>query len=112
MNARFACLLLALLTACAGASAPPAQTPSLPPPTAAPAPQPTAAKVDPRKRVIVMVWDGLRPDSIEPTVTPELARLRDQRGVNFSDHHSIYPTFTMMNAAGFATGARSGHHGF
>jgi hypothetical protein len=59
-----------------------------------------------------MVWDGLRPDSIDPEITPQLAALRDTRGVNFQDHHSIYPTFTMMNAAAFATGARSGVHGF
>jgi arylsulfatase A-like enzyme len=62
--------------------------------------------------VIIMVWDGLRPDSVDPAVTPMLAELRDRKGVDFQNHHSVYPTFTMMNAAAFATGARSGHHGF
>jgi arylsulfatase A-like enzyme len=62
--------------------------------------------------VIVCVWDGLRPDSISEPVTPHLARLRDHEGVNFSDHHSVYPTFTMMNAAALATGAYPGQHGF
>lgn len=62
--------------------------------------------------MIVCVWDGLRPDSISQQVTPNLARLRDHEGVNFSDHHSVYPTFTMMNAAALATGAYPAQHGF
>src|SRR5207249_5009492 len=33
-----------------------------------------------------------------------LARLRDA-GVEFTDNHATYPTFTMMNSASFATGA-------
>ncbi|MEI9941140.1 MAG: alkaline phosphatase family protein [Pseudomonadota bacterium] len=74
---------------------------------------PPAARPKPVKsRVIICVWDGLRPDSISPQVTPNLARLRDHEGVNFSDHHSVYPTFTMMNAAALATGAYPWHHGF
>lgn len=58
------------------------------------------------------VWDGLRPDSISEPVTPNLARLRDRAGVHFTDHHSVYPTFTMMNAAALATGAYPARHGF
>ena len=65
-----------------------------------------------KPKVIVCVWDGLRPDSISEQVTPHLARLRDHDGVNFSDHHSVYPTFTMMNAAALATGAYPAQHGF
>ena len=59
-----------------------------------------------------MVWDGLRPDSIRADVTPNLAELRDRRGTNFRNHHSVYPCMTMINAAAFATGARSSEHGF
>lgn len=62
--------------------------------------------------MIVFVWDGLRPDSVNAQTTPNLARLRDHEGVNFTNHHSVYPTFTMMNAAALATGAYPGHHGF
>jgi len=64
-------------------------------------------------RSIVMVWDGLRPDSVNPTTTPNLYALR-QAGTNFADQHAIYPTFTMMNGSSFATGAypdRSGFYG-
>jgi arylsulfatase A-like enzyme len=62
-------------------------------------------------RVIVFVWDGLRPDSISPADTPNLYAL-SQAGVNFADHHSTFPTFTMMNAAALATGAYPGTTGF
>jgi predicted AlkP superfamily pyrophosphatase or phosphodiesterase len=62
-------------------------------------------------RVIVFVWDGMRPDSISETDTPHLAALA-KRGAFFADNHSSYPTFTMMNAAAFATGSFSGHSGF
>ena len=54
-------------------------------------------------RVIVFVWDGLRPDSISADDTPNLIRLRDE-GVSFEDQHASYPTLTMTNAATFATG--------
>ena len=54
-------------------------------------------------RVIVFVWDGLRPDSISADDTPNLVRLRDE-GVSFDDQHATYPTVTMTNAASFATG--------
>src|SRR6185503_9034672 len=62
-------------------------------------------------RVIIFVWDGMRPDSISDNETPHLAALA-KRGTYFADNHSSYPTFTMMNAAGFATGAFSGKSGF
>jgi predicted AlkP superfamily pyrophosphatase or phosphodiesterase len=67
-------------------------------------------KVD-KPKVVVMVWDGLRPDSISPLETPNLYEL-SRSGVNFKDHHSTYPTFTMMNAASLATGAFPRQSGF
>ncbi len=62
-------------------------------------------------RTIIMVWDGLRPDSINPTDTPNLYALQ-QAGVNFTDNHSTYPTFTMMNSSSFATGSFPKSSGF
>jgi arylsulfatase A-like enzyme len=92
----------ALLAACHSSSSDP-----LPPPSSgggtATTPQPT--------RTIVMVWDGLRPDSVNATDTPNLYALR-QSGVNFSDNHSTYPTFTMMNGSSFATGSFPKTSGF
>src|SRR5439155_22572230 len=63
------------------------------------------------RKVIILVWDGLRPDSIDPTDTPNLHALREA-GVEFTDNHSTYPTFTMMNVASFATGGFPGSTGY
>ena len=79
-----------------------------------PAPGDRAARLQAsagKHRVIVFVWDGMRPDSISDVDTPHLAALA-KRGTFFADNHSSYPTFTMMNAAAFATGAFSGKSGF
>jgi arylsulfatase A-like enzyme len=62
-------------------------------------------------RVIVFVWDGLRPDSVSADDTPNLIRLRDD-GVLFEAQHATYPTLTMMNAASFATGSYPAENGF
>jgi len=62
-------------------------------------------------RTIIMVWDGLRPDSVNATDTPNLYELR-QTGANFTDNHSTYPTFTMMNGSSFATGSFPKTSGF
>jgi arylsulfatase A-like enzyme len=62
---------------------------------------------------VLMVWDGLRPDFVDAVNTPNLFALENS-GVRFARHHSIYPTLTMVDAAGLATGAspsRSGIYG-
>src|SRR5438874_4000662 len=63
------------------------------------------------RSVIIVVWDGLRPDTIDASLTPNLARVR-QEGTEFADNHSTYPTFTMMNSASFATGGFPGTTGY
>lgn len=90
--------VLCLLAACAPAA--PA-APTVPPATPPPA----------DRSVIIIVWDGLRPDAVTAADTPNLARLRDA-GVDFTDHHATYPTFTMMNAASLATGRFPDRTGF
>jgi hypothetical protein len=60
--------------------------------------------------VILMVWDGLRPDAVTPRDTPTLYEMSHQ-GVRFDHHHSMYPTLTMVNAAALATGATPGVDG-
>src|ERR1700730_3335689 len=62
------------------------------------------------KNFLLMVWDGLRPDLVGETSTPTLLKLA-RTGVRFVRHHSIYPTITMVNAAGLATGATPGDAG-
>lgn len=55
------------------------------------------------RHVVVVVWDGMRPDFIDERNTPTLWKLaRD--GVRFSNHHSVYVTATNVNGAAMATG--------
>ena len=62
-------------------------------------------------RVILVIWDGLRPDVINQTNTPNLYKLKTT-GSYFDDHHSSFPSITMNNANSFATGSYSGNTGF
>jgi len=60
--------------------------------------------------VVLMVWDGLRPDFVTQRDTPNLFRMV-REGVRFDKHHSIFPTLTMVNATALATGAPPGVNG-
>jgi predicted AlkP superfamily pyrophosphatase or phosphodiesterase len=53
--------------------------------------------------ILIVVMDGLRPDSINHDDTPTLFRLR-QEGVNYVNSHSVFPTVTRVNAAAISTG--------
>jgi arylsulfatase A-like enzyme len=62
------------------------------------------------RHVVVVVWDGMRADMMTEKNCPVLWRLA-QQGVNFRNHHSVYPTATNVNGTAMATGvypARSG----
>ena len=59
---------------------------------------------------IVLVIDGLRPDSINVTDTPNLYRLRTE-GVEFAASHSVFPTVTRVNATSIASGMYPDRHG-
>ena len=56
------------------------------------------------KRVVLIVWDGMRPDFISEQNTPTLFRLA-ARGVTFRNHHSVYLSSTEVNGTALATGA-------
>jgi hypothetical protein len=56
-----------------------------------------------QRNLILFVPDGLRPLSVTPEATPAIAAVRD-KGVNFVNPHALFPTFTMANASGMATG--------
>ena len=60
--------------------------------------------------MVLMVWDGLRPDFVTQRDTPNLFRMA-REGVRFDRHHSIFPTLTMVNATALATGAPPGVNG-
>jgi arylsulfatase A-like enzyme len=54
--------------------------------------------------VVVVVWDGMRPDLVTEKNTPTLYQLaRD--GVFFQNHHAVYASSTEVNATAMATGA-------
>jgi arylsulfatase A-like enzyme len=55
------------------------------------------------RRVVVVVWDGMRPDFVTERDAPTLWKLA-REGVTFRNHHSIYPTATNVNGAAIATG--------
>ncbi|MGZ5803316.1 MAG: alkaline phosphatase family protein [Xanthobacteraceae bacterium] len=60
--------------------------------------------------VILFVPDGLRALKVTPETAPAMAALRD-RGVNFKNPHSLFPTFTMPNSSGLSTGHQLGDTG-
>jgi predicted AlkP superfamily pyrophosphatase or phosphodiesterase len=55
------------------------------------------------EHVVVVVWDGMRPDYVRPQYTPALYELA-KRGTFFQQHHSCYITSTEVNGAALATG--------
>ena len=65
--------------------------------------QGTSAHAQNQRNLILFVPDGLRSLSVTPETAPTMAAIRDQ-GVNFANPHSLFPTFTMANASGMATG--------
>jgi hypothetical protein len=62
------------------------------------------------RNLIFFIPDGLRALSVTPATAPAMAAIRDQ-GVNFADPHSLFPTFTMPNSSGMATGHQLGDTG-
>src|SRR6202022_3888467 len=60
--------------------------------------------------VILFIPDGLRALKVTPETAPAMAEVRD-KGVNFKNPHSLFPTFTMANASGMSTGHYLGDTG-
>jgi predicted AlkP superfamily pyrophosphatase or phosphodiesterase len=55
------------------------------------------------ERVVLIVWDGMRPDFVSEQNTPALWKLASD-GVTFARHHSNFPTSTNVNGVAMATG--------
>jgi hypothetical protein len=70
----------------------------------------TPAGAQNQRNLILFVPDGLRKLSVTPETAPTMAAIRDN-GVNFANPHSLFPTFTMANASGMATGHYLGDTG-
>jgi arylsulfatase A-like enzyme len=62
------------------------------------------------ERVIVAVFDGLRPDMVTPELTPNILRLA-ARGTWFREARSVFPSVTRVATSSIATGAPPTAHG-
>src|SRR5438876_8416034 len=72
---------------------------------------PVAAEAPkPERHVVVVVWDGMRPDFVSQENTPALWKLAHE-GVVFRNHHAVYPSATNVNGTAIATGVYPGHSG-
>lgn len=60
--------------------------------------------------LILFIPDGLRALKVTPETAPAMAALRD-KGVNFKNPHSLFPTFTMANGSAMASGHYLGDTG-
>jgi arylsulfatase A-like enzyme len=60
--------------------------------------------------VVVIVWDGMRPDFVTEKTTPNLWKLA-QQGVTFRRHHPVYTSSTEVNGTAMATGVYPEHSG-
>src|SRR5215216_2904366 len=74
------------------------------------APAPAAQLSKESRHVAVIVWDGMRPDFVTEQNTPALWKLA-HNGVTFRNHHSVYPSATMVNGTALVTGVYPGRNG-
>src|SRR3978361_551366 len=71
---------------------------------------PAFAQNNAPRNLILFVPDGLRGRIVTPQTAPAMAEVRD-KGVNFRNSHSLFPTFTTANASAMATGHYLGDTG-
>ncbi|HJW37797.1 MAG TPA: alkaline phosphatase family protein [Candidatus Udaeobacter sp.] len=69
-----------------------------------------AAPPESERHVVVVVWDGMRPDFVSEQNTPTLWKL-SREGVTFRNHHAVYPPATMVNGTALLTGVYPGKNG-
>jgi hypothetical protein len=62
------------------------------------------------RNLILFIPDGLRGRIVTPQTAPAMAEVRD-KGVNFKNSHSLFPTFTMANGSALASGHYLGDTG-
>ncbi len=63
-----------------------------------------------RRRVLIVAFDGLRPDMVTPELMPNLAAFA-RAGVRFTHSRSAFPTETRVNQAALVTGCYPARHG-
>ncbi len=69
-----------------------------------------AVPIKPERHVVLVVWDGMRPDFVSEQNTPTLWKLA-REGVIFRNHHAVYPSATMVNGTAMVTGIYPGKNG-
>jgi arylsulfatase A-like enzyme len=62
------------------------------------------------RHVVLVVWDGMRPDFVSEQNTPTLWKL-SREGVFFNYHHPVFFSATNVNGAAIATGMYPSHTG-
>jgi phosphonoacetate hydrolase len=62
------------------------------------------------ERIVVAVFDGLRPDLVRPDLTPNILRVA-ARGARFARAHSVFPSLTRVATSSISTGAPPRVHG-
>ncbi len=60
--------------------------------------------------MVIIVWDGFRPDFLTPGLTRTLLS-QAERGVRCTNARAEYPTETRVEAASYASGSHPGTHG-
>jgi arylsulfatase A-like enzyme len=74
------------------------------------APASATERLSESRHVVVVVWDGMRPDFVSEENTPTLWKFA-REGVTFRNHHALYPSATNVNGTGLVTGAYPGRNG-
>jgi arylsulfatase A-like enzyme len=67
------------------------------------APASAVDQLNESRHVVVVVWDGMRPDFVTEQNAPTLWKLA-REGVTFRNHHALYPSATNVNGTGIVTG--------
>ena len=62
------------------------------------------------KRVLIVVFDALRPEFVTPELMPNLAEFASN-GVRYTNSHSTFPTETRVNQSAVITGCYPTNHG-
>ena len=61
-------------------------------------------------RFLIVAFDGLRPDMVDDSLTPNLAAFC-RHGSHCTDSRAVFPTETRVNQASLITGCHPGRHG-
>jgi arylsulfatase A-like enzyme len=70
----------------------------------------TKTPAEPGRHIVLVVWDGMRPDFVTKENTPTLWKL-SREGVSFRNHHAVYPSATNVNGTALVTGVYPGRNG-